>query len=228
MIANKKEFGAGLGLMIGFWIVFVILLSPVFGGQNLLDYMDSMYNSISKKSAYYIPEAKEKAQTLKGNSIDLTVETGKNLNAVRLASLLGDADMMLESGSGQIRISGDLGVMLESALIDADAMFANDGEAVRSRHGYDERQAMFDWWTLLGAMEKSLIKQEKFNESKILYQIRTRSLEPAYNFYGITAQSIREKIGVVVISLAGYVVYTMWFGFAILFMFEGWGLQLKH
>jgi hypothetical protein len=25
-----------------------------------------------------------------------------------------------------------------------------------------------------------------------------------------------------------YVVYTLWYGFAIMYMFEGWGLQLEH
>jgi hypothetical protein len=29
-------------------------------------------------------------------------------------------------------------------------------------------------------------------------------------------------------ALVGYVLYTIWYGFAILFLFEGWGLKLDH
>ena len=29
-------------------------------------------------------------------------------------------------------------------------------------------------------------------------------------------------------TLVFYVVYTVWYGFAIIFMFEGWGLKLSH
>ena len=62
MIANKKEFLKGLGLMAAFVIVLIIFFSPVFNGQNGLNYLDSLYNSISKGSAYYIPKLKEEIQ----------------------------------------------------------------------------------------------------------------------------------------------------------------------
>lgn len=224
MIANKKEFGGGLVMMVGFWIVFAVLLSPIFAGQNLLDYMDSMYNSISKNSAYYIPDAKEKSRAFEGTAIDLKIEGGE-----RQAALLRAAGMMVgEAGAGELAVRGDLGSMLAVALDDADVMFANNGEAVRGRYGVPEKEALYDWWSILKSMEKSLTSQEHFKESKMLYQVRTKSVEPAYNYYGIEAQPIRAKLTVVVLSLAGYVIYTMWFGFAILFMFEGWGLKLEH
>jgi len=223
MIANKKEFGGGLAMMIGFWVVFAILLSPVFAGQNLLDYMDNMYNTISKNSSYYIPDAQEKAREYQGKNIDLIIEGGE-----RHASLLRAAGMTVSGGADELAVSGDLGGMLAFLLVDADAMFANNGEAVSSRYGQPEKQVLYDWWSILKSMEKSLTRQENFKESKLLYQVRTKSVEPAYNYYGIEAQSIRAKLTVVVLSLAGYVIYTMWFGFAILFMFEGWGLKLEH
>jgi hypothetical protein len=224
MIANKKEFGGGLAMMVGFWIVFAILLSPVFAGQNLLDYMDGMYNSISKNSSYYIPDAQKKASEYQGKNIDLTIEAGEGH-----AGLLRKAGMTVsESGAGELAVSGDLGGMLAFLLGDADAMFANNGEAVSSRYGQPEKQVLYGWWSILKSMEKSLTRQENFKESKLLYQVRTKSVEPAYNYYGIKSQTIREKLTVVVLSLAGYVIYTMWFGFAILFMFEGWGLKLEH
>ncbi|OGT92434.1 MAG: hypothetical protein A2286_14540 [Gammaproteobacteria bacterium RIFOXYA12_FULL_61_12] len=232
MIANKKEFGGGLVMMVGFWIVFALLLSPLYPGQgkkvNMLDYMDNMFNSISKKSSYYIPAAREKVVVFQGKTITLDIKTDKNLVAERLITILQQAGATVQAGEKEIKVSGDLGGILNAVLADADAMFANDGSAVSAKYGAAEKQVMFDWYNALKSMEKSLTKQANFKESKILYQVRTKTVEPAYNYYGIEAQSIKDKAVLVIASLVGYVIYTMWFGFAILFMFEGWGLKLEH
>ncbi|MBI5556736.1 MAG: hypothetical protein HY885_03800 [Deltaproteobacteria bacterium] len=228
MIAHKKEFGGGLLMMAGFWAVFAIIMSPVFAGQNLLDYMDSLYNSISKNSAYYIPSMKTKAEKFNGNEISIKIKSGDKASSARIANLLAASGATVQEGDGELRMSGDLGTILANVLADADAMFANNGEAVKAKYGADGKQTLYDWSKAMEAMEKPLNKQEKFNESKILYQVRTKSIEPAYNYFGIQAQSIKEKAVVVVLSLVGYVIYTMWFGFSILFMFEGWGLKLEH
>ncbi len=232
MIANKKEFSSGLLLMVGFWAIFALLLSPLYPGKdkkvNMLDYMDNMYNSISKNSAYYVPVMQKKAEAFKGNSIALNVKVDEKLSVERMTALLGQAGMTVEAGEQEVKVSGDLGGLLTAVLADADAMYANDGQAVSSKYGSNERQVLYDWSNILISMEKSLTKQEKFKESKMLYQARTKAVENSYNYYGIEAQSIQEKALLVILSLVGYVIYTMWFGFAILFMFEGWGLRLEH
>ncbi len=232
MIANKKEFNGGLALHIAFWVIFALLLSPLYPGQgkkvNMLDYMDSMYNSISKKSAYYVPATQKKIEVFKGNNISLNIKANANLSMERMTSLMQHAGMKVEAGDKEIRLSGDLGGMLSAILADADSMFANDGKTVSAKYGFGEKQVMYDWYNILKSMEKSLAKQEKFAESKVLYQVRTKTVEPSYNYYGIEAQSIQDKAVLVILSLVGYVIYTMWFGFSILFMFEGWGLKLEH
>lgn len=232
MIANKKEFNTGLVLHIAFWIVFALLLSPLYPGQgkkvNMLNYMDSMYNSISKKSAYYIPATQKKVEAFQGNSIALNIKTDASLAVERVTALMQQAGMTVEAGDKEVKVSGDLGGMLTAILADADSMYANNGQAVSSKYGSPEKQVMYDWYTILKSMEKSLTKQEKFTESNILYQVRTKTVEPSYNYYGIEAQSIQDKALLVILSLVGYVIYTMWYGFSILFMFEGWGLKLEH
>ena len=232
MIANKKEFSSGLVLHIAFWIVFALLLSPLYPGQgkkvNMLDYMDSMYNSISKKSAYYIPATQKKVEAFQGNNIALNIKTDASLAVERVTALMQHAGMTVEAGDKEVKVSGDLGGMLTAILADADSMYNNDGKAVSSKYGSPEKQVMYDWYTILKSMEKSLTKQEKFTESKILYQVRTKTVEPSYNYYGIESQSIQDKALLVILSLVGYVIYTMWYGFSILFMFEGWGLKLEH
>jgi hypothetical protein len=233
MIAHKKEFAGGAAMMAGFWVVFALLLSPLYPGQggtkvNMLDYMDNMYNSISKNSSNYIQATREKADKVKGGNIELSIKTDDKLPADRLTKLFQQAGATVTPSEKEVKISGDLGGITTAILADAEVMFKNDGAAISAKYGYAEKQVMYDWWNALKSMEKSLTKQERFKESKILYQARTKAVEPAYNYYGIEAKSIGEKAVLVVSSLAGYVIYTMWFGFAILFMFEGWGLKLEH
>ena len=50
MIEDGKKFWGGAGMMVGFVIVLIIFFSPTFGGKNGLDYLDNLYNSISKGS----------------------------------------------------------------------------------------------------------------------------------------------------------------------------------
>jgi hypothetical protein len=45
MIAHKKVFYAGFGLIVIFTIVLIILFMPVFGGKNALENLDMLYNS---------------------------------------------------------------------------------------------------------------------------------------------------------------------------------------
>jgi hypothetical protein len=58
--------------------------------------------------------------------------------------------------------------------------------------------------------------------------VQKKALETSYNYYKIEPQKIGDRLGVVIFSLFFYVVYTLWYGFAIMFMFEGWGLRLTH
>lgn len=73
MIAHKKKFYGGIGMLAAFVVVLIIVFSPVFKGQNGLEYLDSLYNSISKGSAYYIPKVKDESERFKGNSIAVTL-----------------------------------------------------------------------------------------------------------------------------------------------------------
>ena len=67
-----------------------------------------------------------------------------------------------------------------------------------------------------------------FKEAKIVAAVQAKAIETAYNYYGIAPQKISDKMGIVLFSLIFYVVYTMWYGYGILFLMEGMGLQLEH
>lgn len=228
MIANKKKFSGGLALMIGFVIILILFFSPIYGGIDGLDYLDNLYNSISKGSAYYIPKIKEDIKAYKGNSITVNVVMADERQAGQTALLFKTAGAMVTATDAQLKITGDLGKILENCLTDADAMYWNKGKQVSGRYNYDERAVLYHWWKAFKEMEKDLKKQKKFKEAKVLTLVMGKAIEASYNYYTIEPQKIADRLGLVIFSLIFYVVYTMWYGFAILFMFEGWGLRLEH
>ena len=228
MLANKKEFFGGVGLMAAFLVVLAIMFSPVFGGQNGLNYLDGLYNSISKGSAYYIPDLKIKAAKQSGNVITASVVMKDEKQARETAPLFMKSGAMVNVNGSEIKVSGDLGSILTNCLEDSDQMFNNKGEGVKAKYGIDERLSLYNWWMALKALTKDLNKQKKFAETKFIGDINKRAVECAYNYYKVTPEKISAKWGLVVFSLVFYVIYTMWYGFAILFMFEGWGLKLEH
>jgi hypothetical protein len=191
--------------------------------------MDNLYNTISKKSSYYIPAVMKKAEPFRGQQIEFSVQAKDGEQAARMTKLFQAAQATVTVEGKNVKVSGDMGKIFDNVLVDADAMFNNNGQAInQNKYGYDEKKVMYDWWNAMKSAEANMNKTGKFKEGKVFYQIMTKAIEPAYNYYGIVATDIKEKAFMVIVSLAGYVIYTMWYGFSILFMFEGWGMKLEH
>jgi hypothetical protein len=228
MIADKKEFYGGLGLLIGFVVVLVIIFSPVFKGQNGLEYLDALYNSISKGSAYYIPKVKAETDTFAGKSVSTTIEMKDESQTQQTAALFMKGGALVNISGNQLKIEGDLGKILENCLADADRMYMNDGQTISSKYGYNEKQVVYNWWQALKALNKDLTKQKQFKAASAVDMVATKAVETSYNYYQIEPQKISDRAFLVIFSLVFYVVYTLWYGFAIMFMFEGWGMRLEH
>ena len=228
MIAKKKEFFGGSLMLLAFIAILIIIFSPVFKGHNGLEYLDALYNSISKGSSYYIPKVKEEAGKFAGKSIEVTLSMADEKQANQTALLFKRGGASVKVAGDTLRVTGDLGKILENSLADADDMYNNNGKAVSEEYGYNERQVLFNWWKALKAMDKELKKKEQFKEAKVVALIVKKAIEPSYNYYKIVPQKISDRFGIVIFSLVFYVVYTLWYGFAIMFMFEGWGLRLEH
>lgn len=228
MIARKKEFTIGLTLLIGFFVVLAIFFSPVFNGQNGLDYLDNLYNSISKGSAYYIPKVREEVKPFAGTAVALTLGMESPEQAKQTAALYAKAGAQASPEGATVKVSGDLAKVLEGCLADSDAMYANDGKKIADKYGFNERQAQYNWWKSLKSAEKDLQGQKKFKEAKVIASVNKKVVETAYNYYRIEPQKIGDQVWLVIGSLVFYVVYTLWYGFAILYLFEGWGMQLEH
>jgi hypothetical protein len=228
MIQNKKEFWGGFILLVAFTAVLIIIFSPVFGGVNGLDYLDNLYNSISKGSANYIAKVKEETDAFVGNNITVTLEMEKEEKAEKTATLFNASGAMVNVDGTSLKVSGDLGKILANCLADSDTMYHNKGDAISAKYGVDGKVALYLWWKALKELDKDLKRQKLFKEAAMPTLVKKKAVETAYNYYGIEPQSIGDKIGIVIFSLVFYVIYTLWYGFAIMFMFEGWGLQLEH
>ena len=228
MLDNKKEFFTGVGLMICFLVVLGLIFSPIYNGKNGIDYLDNLYNTISKGSAYFIPEYKIKAAKQTGNMITATFKMKDEKQSKETALLFTKSGASATYAGSEIKLSGDVGSIVLNCLEDSEQMFHNHGDVVKAKYGYDERQVLFNWWSSFKNMTNDLNRQKKFEETKFLGNVSKRAIECAYNYYKIEPQNISEKWELVVFSLAFYVIYTMWYGYAILFMFEGWGMKLEH
>lgn len=233
MIAHKKEFFGGFIMMAIFLAVLVAIFMPLFKAQdgksqNALEYLDDLYNSISKGSAYYIPGVKEKADAYMGKDVEVTLAMADSEQAEQTLKLYEGAGCTVSVSDNELKVSGDLGKIMAASLVDSDSMYYNKGEEVSGKYGYGERQVVYNWWKSFKAMDKDLKAQKKFEEAKILAEVVKKAVETSYNYYTIEPQKIKEKLGIVLFSLVFYVAYTLFYGFAIMFMFEGWGLKLSH
>jgi len=228
MIANKKEFYGGFAMLAGFFIVLVLMFMPLLNGHNALEYSDALYNSISKGSAYYIPKIKKTTETFPGNTVNLALTMDNEIQAEQTGVLFMKGGSLVNVSKDQLKVTGDLGIILANCLADADFMYFNKGKVISDKYGYDERLVLYNWHKALKAAEKDLKKQKKFAEAKMIAQVIKKAVECSYNYYRIEPQKISERLGIVIFSLLFYVVYTLWYGFAIMFMFEGWGMRLEH
>jgi len=228
MMSEKRKLGTGIVLLAGFIGILVIVFSPVFNGQNGMEYLDALYNSISKGSAYYIPKVKQETSRFFGNRIAIDLAMADPVQAQQVAALFGNSGAMTSVTTNVVTVEGDLGQILENCLKDADLMYLNQGQILVSEYGYNEKQVLYNWYQALKSAEKALKNQKKFNETKVVVLVIKKAVECAYNYYNIEPKAISESLGIVTFSLVFYVVYTMWYGYAIMFIFEGLGLKLAH
>lgn len=228
MVYNKKEFYGGISLLVVFFLVLFMMFQPIYHGHNGMQFLDNLYNSISKGSINYSAQLKTDMAQYDGKAIELTLTYGSEAQAAQSAELFAKAGAQATAEGKSLHLAGSLGAILKSSLDDAQAMYDNDGQAMQSKYGIEPRRVLFNWWTSFKLMNKALGNQKEFAAAKAVDTVQKKAVEASYNYYGVQAQSITDDIGLVSFSLVFYVLYTLWYGFAILFVFEGWGLKLSH
>jgi hypothetical protein len=228
MSSQKQSLFKGVALLVSFSVVLVLLFLPLFNGHNALEFMDNLYNSISKGSANYLPGVRQEILQFKNREIQVSLLMADEKQAAQTAQLFQAGGARAHAEGTAVMIESDMAGFLLNALDDAEKMYANQGEHLRNKYGHDERRVLYNWWNALKAMDFELSKQKLFKEAKLVAMVQNKAVETAYNYYGIEAQSIRHKYVIVIISLLFYVVYTLWYGFGVLYLFEGLGLKLGH
>lgn len=229
MSMQKKLKIRGILMLIGFFILLATIFTPIFPGKvNGLDYMDNLFNTISKGSSYFIPETLKSSDKYAGQMIDVKIKVDNDKQAINTAKLFQVSGLEATASGKEVAVKGDMSLMLKSSLADADQMFHNNGAPVAAKYGYSEKEALYNWWTAFKAIDKSLMAQENFKEAKAFNSARSKVLEPAYNYYGVASSNYRDNVGLIVAALLFYVVYTMWYGFGLMWLFEGLGLKIGH
>jgi hypothetical protein len=219
----------GIFMLLTFFVLLAVIFSPVFPGKiNGLDYMDNLFNTISKGSSYFIPESITKSEKFAGKAIEVKLKFDDEKRVTETAKQLTTNGVQANAAGKELTIKGDVAQILKASLVDADFMFKNDGTPVSEKYGFSERQAIVNWHVLFKKISTDLTKQEKFDIAKPFADTQKRALEPAYNYYGVKAENWKEKIAMVCFALAFYVFYTLWYGFGLMYLFEGIGLKIGH
>jgi len=223
---NTTKLGIGIALLVSFIIVLVIFFMPVFQGMNGLDYLDNLYNSISKGSAYYIPKVQTQVDDHGGKEVTLNLKMADAATAAAVESIFAKAGITTAVESNNLMVNGDLAEIFTSCLADAEDAYHNREETLQARYGVGARHVMYGWWAALTAIEKDLKRQKIFDSADLAHSVQAKTVECAYNYYGIEPQNIKDRWAIVLFSLVFYVIYTVWYGYAIMYIFEGLGFEL--
>lgn len=233
MLHNKKSFAKGLLLMATFVVVLIMIFMPLFTDdagkkQNGLEFSDDLFNKLSKGSSYFIPEMTKSAEKVAGKTFDVTVKLKDQASVEVAAKVLPLAGVAVQPKDGGLQISGDLSKLLLLSLKASDKLYANDLPGASALfENMDGMKALKALWNVQSAMIKELQKAKMIDEATVVKKVNEKGLEPAYNFYGIKAESILGKIPLAAGLLIFYVIYTMWYGYAIFDLFDGVGLSMK-
>lgn len=232
MVVNKKAFSMGMILLVSFSGVFFLIMMPIFGnGMTGLDYSDDLFNKLSKGSSYFLPEVKDGIKEFNGKQAKVAAKFKSEDEAKLSLAVLTKAGFSAAQAGDTLNLDVDLGKMLSKVVDDADVMYHDDGAKIGAFYGLDKdpegKVAMKAWWTLLANMIKPLQKDKQVPMANAANLVNQKAIEPAYNFYGIKAESILDKIPAASGLLIFYVVYTMWYGFAIFEIFNGIGLSMS-
>ena len=226
LVQNKRSFNIGLLMAISFFVVLAIMFSPVFDGGNAFKASDRLFNSISKGSTYYMPALNEKVQAYKGKPFEVKFDMESEKTAEHTRTILSANGVEVSGDGSNLVVKGDLGVMLEAAVKDSEALFYNRSEELSGRYGIEGRESLYVWWKTLGSIHKALKAEKKFKLLPVIEDVIAKGVEVGYNYYGIEPEKVSTKAGILTFALIFYVVYTLWWGYAIFLMSEGIGLKM--
>lgn len=227
LIKDNRLFLWGIGLTLSFLAVLIYMFTPNFGdNRNAFEASDQMFNSISKGSINYIPGLTKRTETFNNSPLaDVTLKLDDNtkkaikdiLNINKIEAFVTEKGLKIDSSLGEIS---------RAALKDSASMFNNKGVDLSSRYGISEKEVMYVWWSFLRGLDLHLKMEKRFKEASFTSEVVIKGVEVGYNYYGIEPQNAKGQAGLLTFALIFYVLYTVWWGYAIFFLFEGFGLAM--
>lgn len=228
LVRHKKTMNLGLFLAVTFLGVLILIFSPYFGeGRNGLEYSDALFNKLAKGSSYFVPHLKDGLKDMQNQEIAVSVKMENAGDAAKAVKIFTAAGARATAREADLKIDANLAKLLGAVLDDSSAMYYNKGSEISVKYGMDERDVLATWWSALNKSVKELQKARKTEQASAILEVMKKGIEPAYNFYTVEPQSISEKAFTALALLVFYVVYTMWWGFAIFYLFDGLGLSMK-
>jgi len=227
VIADRKSFLFGLVLALGFVAVLAVMFSPVFQGMNAFAAADQLFNSIAKGSSDCFEELEQLAATLADSQVETSLTFKDGEMARSCGTLLEQAGLRVSQEGSDVSFSGGLTPLLRTVIDDSRDLFRGEGQSVADRYGLPERVALYSWWTLLKELGRDLKHKGKFKEAAAIERVISKGVEVGYNFHGIAPRRAADNWLILTLALVFYIFYTLWWGYAILLLFEGLGLQMK-
>ncbi len=193
---HKGHLGLGIVLAISFWVVLFLIFSPIFPkapdgtAQNGLEFADRMFNRLAKGSSYFIPKVAQSNEKFMGKMFSLSVKMDKEgdkpgdaeKRADRASKLFTiNPGAVVEVNGSELKIEGDLGLVLKAALDDADMMFKNEGDKISAKYaeamGTDDVKQMFRQWNnVLPKIDKAFKKEKMVGESKMVSDVTKKAI----------------------------------------------------
>ncbi|MGC7847835.1 hypothetical protein ACP3TJ_12415 [Desulforudis sp. 1088] len=222
---DRRHLMAGIALLALFGVVLLVFFLPLFNGRTGMEAADDLFNSLSKGSSYYIPQVADNAHKYEGTAVAFKVKAEDAELGQAVAKVFSLNGAKAEYADAKVTIEGDMGVLAAAAAADAEMLYKNDMATLESKYGMDARMAVYAWYQGFSALQKSAQHDGDMTTASFAKKVMTKALEPAYNFAGIPAYKFSEKLALATFLLAFYVIYTMWYGFGVMYIFEGLGIS---
>jgi len=235
LIVNKQAFTKGLTLLLSFCVIFVLILMPLIKGMNTLDYADDLFNKLSKASANYFDQVGKDTAKHHGKQVSFSVKVGKDgmteeqvktaaETAVQVFTTLG---AQAEANGAEVKLTMDLGAVLGKLSDGSKLVYDNQGDQAKAFFGMEYKKALKSAWETLTPGIKKLQAEKKIEEANAISNVLKRCVETAYNYDGVKPESVMQHLPEMLGLLVFYVIYTMWYGYSIFYLFEGIGMSMK-
>lgn len=227
MVKDRTKFTIGLVGLVTFVIALTVFLSPVLEDRTGLQWADGFFNQLSKSSSYFLPKVSEESVDYAGKSFWAQVTAQDPVIAEHLERVFAVAGAQTRLQGNTVELAGDLGAVARAVIADAESMYRGRERELQAAYGFTGREAIYCWWTALDAIYRQFLAEGDIPTSNFASMLRTKVCEPAYNFVGIAPRSPSEAGLPLFALLSFYLLYTVWYGFSILYLFEGLGITAQ-